>query len=148
MTNLYAASKPFPSLHFSRGFCFPQMPSLQRLPPAILIYIRAHPSNSFLQPWSSVGKKTELYFLRSSTGSLWQLNGKIQASFNITCNNSCCFCYGTKLGSPHLSSKASLLTLGCGEGNCNVYCSAPSKEFRAESPQRGWILWWVSAKHF
>lgn len=58
----------------------------------------------------------ELCFLRSSTGSLWLLNGKSQASFIITCNNRFCFCFGTKLGSPHLSSKASLLTLGCGEG--------------------------------
>ena len=27
-------------------------------------------------------------------------------------------------------SKANLLTLGCGEGNCNVYCKAPRKETR------------------
>ena len=27
-------------------------------------------------------------------------------------------------------SKANLLTLGCGEGKCKVYCRAPSKESR------------------
>ena len=41
------------------------------------------------------------------------------------------YCYLTKLGStllPH--SKATLLTLGCGEGKHSVYCRAPSKENR------------------
>ena len=35
----------------------------------------------------------------------------------------------TKLGS-FASSEVNLLTQGCGEGKCSVYCRAPSKESR------------------
>ena len=30
-------------------------------------------------------------------------------------------------------SKANLLTSGCGEGKCSIYCTVPSKESRAAS---------------
>ena len=36
---------------------------------------------------------------------------------------------------PLMHSKASLLTLGCGEGKCSIYCRAPNKEFRTARAQ-------------
>ena len=45
-------------------------------------------------------------------------------------------------------SKANLLTPGCGEGKCSIYCRAPSKETRTASAQNTRTPGWGSAKHF
>ena len=44
--------------------------------------------------------------------------------------------YRTKQVPSPAHSKANLLTPGCGEGKCSVYCRAPSKEFRTARVQK------------
>ena len=44
-------------------------------------------------------------------------------------------------------SKAKLLTSGCDEGNCRVYCKTPDIESRTDSAKKARTLRWISAKH-
>lgn len=70
--------------------CSAEIPPAARTPTAQAS--QTHPSNSFLPPRSSAGKKTEHCSLSSPPGNLWLRNRKTQASFITVCDNSSCFC--------------------------------------------------------
>ena len=52
-----------------------------------------------------------------------------------------------QMGPSPSHSKAGLLTSGCGEEKCSVYCRVPSKEFRTASVQKGQNSLWISGRH-
>lgn len=47
-----------------------------------------------------------------------------------------------------ISMKGNLLTPGCGEGKCSIYCRAPAEESRAAGAQNTRTPQWVLAKPF